>query len=120
MIRTLIAILLILVGIVGIAGGVWGFSLQVGSEVDPTVLNAAKTVLNYADSAMSSADNWVSSITGGKATVTNFINDMVGDGVDLTSDWSVSWFAFSHALEILLCGIIGVETGLLMFKSRRR
>lgn len=116
--RTLIAILLILVGIVGIAGGVWGFSLRMDSDVDPNVLGAAKTVLNYADTAMDTADSWVSSITGGKATITGLVNSMVGDGIDLTSENSVSWFAFSHALEILLCGVIGVETGLLMFKFR--
>lgn len=117
--RTLIAILLILVGVVGIAGGIWGFSLRAGSEVDPTVLNAAKTVLDYTDGAMTAADDWLSGLTGGKSTFTGIINDMVGNGVDLTSDWSVSWFACLHALEILLCGIIGVETGLLMFKFRR-
>lgn len=119
MFRTLIAILLILVGIVGIAGGIWGFSLQVGSDVDPTVLDAAKTVLDYADSAMNTADDWLSDLTGGKFTLTGVVNDAVGDGIDLSSDWSVSWFAFSHALEILLCGIIGVETGLLLFKFGR-
>ena len=117
--RTLIAILLILVGIVGIAGGIWGFSMRLESDIDPNVLSAAKTVLNYADTAVATADNWVAGITGGSATVTGMINSMVGDGVDLTNDNSVSWFAFSNALTIILCGIIGVETGLLMIKFRR-
>ncbi|MBQ2954226.1 MAG: hypothetical protein IJE07_11915 [Clostridia bacterium] len=120
MFRTLIAILLILVGIVGIAGGIWGFSLQIGSDVDPNVLNAAKTALEYADSAVNTADDWLSEVTGGKFTLTGVLNDAVGDGIDLTNELSVKTFAYFHALEILLCGIIGVETGLLMFKSRRR
>jgi len=117
--RTIIAILLIVIGVVGIAGGIWGFSLRIGSEVDPTVLNAAKTVLDYTDNAVNAADDWLSGLTGGKSTLTGIINDMVGSNVDLTSDWSVSLFASLHALEILLCGIIGVETGLLMLKFRR-
>ena len=118
--RTLIAILLILVGLVGIAGGIWGFSLQLGSDVDPNVLSAAKTVLDYADSAVGTADDWLSNLTGGKFTLTGVVNDAVGDGIDLNSEWSVKTFAFFHALEILLCGIIGVETGLLLFKFGRR
>ena len=118
MLRTVIAILLILVGIVGIAGGIWGFSLRIDNDVDPRLLSAAQTVLEYADSAMTSADDWLSNVTGGKATVTSFINDLVGDSIDLDSNQSVSWFACLHALEILLCGIIGVETGLLMLRAR--
>lgn len=120
MIRTLTAILLILVGIVGIAGGVWGLSMRLDNEVDPNVLNAAQTVLNYADSAMTTVDGKLSELTGGNFTLTDFINGLVGDDVDLTSDMSVKAFAFLHATEILLGGIIGVETGLLLFKWGRR
>ena len=118
MIRTIIAILLILLGVVGIAGGVWGFSLQAESNVNADVLAAAHTVLGYADGAVDSADDWLSSLTGGKLTLTGVINDAVGSGIDLTNETSVSYFAFCHALEILLCGIIGVETGLLLFKFK--
>lgn len=116
MIRTVIAIVLILVGIVGIAGGVWGFSLRAETDVNADVLSAAHTVLGYADGAVNTADDWLSELTGGKLTLTGVINDAVGSGVDLTDEMSVSYFAFSHALEILLCGIIGVETGLLLIK----
>ncbi len=119
MVRTLIAILLILLGIVGIAGGIWGFSLQVGSDVDPNLLSAAKTVLDYTDSAVGKADSWLLEVTGGKGSLTDLINGAVGGSVDLTSDRSVSWFAYQHALEILLFGVIGVETGLLLLKFRR-
>ena len=120
MLRTLIAILFILLGIVGIAGGIWGLSMQMSSDVDPSLLSAAEAVLGYADSAMSSVDGTVSDWTGGKFTLTGLINDLVGEDVDLTSDTSVKWFAFAHATEILLCGIIGIETGLLLFKFGRR
>ena len=120
MIRTITALLLILVGVVGIAGGIWGFSLQAESDVNADVLAAARTVLNYADGAVDSADDWLGNLTGGKFTLTDVINEAVGNGIDLSNDLSVSYFAFCHALEILLCGIIGVETGLLLFKWGRR
>lgn len=120
MIRTLTAILLILVGIVGIAGGVWGLSMRMDSDVDPNVLSAAQTVLGYADSAMSTVDGKLSEWTGGNFTLTGFVNGLVGDDVDLTSELSVKSFAFWHATEILMGGIIGVETGLLLFKWGRR
>lgn len=120
MIRTITALLLIIVGVVGIAGGIWGFSLRAETDVNADVLSAAHTVLNYADGAVESADDWLHELTGGKFTLTGVINNAVGSGVDLTDDMSVSYFAFCHALEILLCGIIGVETGLLLFKWGRR
>lgn len=120
MLRTLIAILFILLGIVGVAGGVWGLSMQMSSDVDPNLLSAAETVLSYADSAMTSVDSAVSGWTGGNLTVTGLLNDLVGEDVDLTSDASVKWFAFAHATEILLCGVIALQTGLLIFKFGRR
>lgn len=120
MIRTLIAILLIVLGIVGIAGGIWGFSLQQESGVDPNLLSAAQTVLGYADSAMTAVDSKVEELTGGKQTLTNLLNDLVGKDVDLTSDLSMKLFAMKNALVILLSGVIGVETGLLLFKWGRR
>lgn len=116
MTRTIIAILLIVVGVVCIAGGIWGISMQIGSDVDPNLLGVAQTVLGYADGAVESADSWLSGITGGKLTVTGILNSAVGDTVDLTNEWSVKSFVFWHATEILLGGIIGVETGLLLFK----
>ena len=119
MTRTLIAIVLILVGLVGIAGGIWGFSMRAENNVNVDVLAAAHTILNYADGAVNSADDWLSNLTGGKFTLTGVINDAVGSSVDLTNDTSVSYFAVCHALEILLCGIIGVETGLLLLRFGR-
>ncbi len=119
MTRTILAVVLILIGIVGIAGGIWGFSLQSASGVSPAVLNAAETVLEYADSAVSAADDQLNRWTGGKFTLTSFLDDLAGDKVNLASTNSVERFALLHALEILLFGIIGVETGLLLFKFGR-
>ncbi len=120
MLRTVIALLLILVGIVSIAGGIWGFSLQIDNDVNPDVLSAAQTVLGWADGAMETADGWLSDLTGGKYTVTGVLNDVTGNSVNLTNDHSVAFFALMNAMELLLGGIIGVETGLLLFKFGRR
>ena len=120
MIRSIISILLIIVGVVAIAGGVWGLSLQQSSQVDPNLLGAAETVLNYADSAMQTIDGAVSGSTDGKLDVTGLLNNLVGDKIDLTDKGSVERFAFLYATEILLGGIIGVQTGLLLRKYGRR
>lgn len=117
--RTLTAILFILLGIVGIAGGIWGFSLRADSDINPAVVNAAQTVLNYTGGAVDAADEWLAGLTGGKSTVTDILNSALGDNVDLSSDLSVSMYAWMHALEILLAGIVGVETGLLILKFRK-
>lgn len=119
MLRTLIAILFILLGLVGIAGGVWGLSLQASSDVNPQLLSVAQTVLEYTDGAMETADDWLSGLTGGKSTFTGLLNGLTGDNVDLTNEASVKLFVMLHAVEVLMGGIIGVETGLLLFKSRR-
>ena len=118
--RNIIAIVLIVLGVVCIAGGIWGISLQIGSDVNPEVLSAAQFVLHNANEAVGKADDWLGGLTGGKVTFTGILNSMVGGDVDLTNDWSVSWFAFCHGVEILLGGIVGVETGLLLFKWGRR
>ena len=117
--RTFLAILFILLGLVGIAGGIWGLSLRSDVDVNANILNAAQGVLDAADGAMETVDGWVSDLTGGKSTVTDWLNSLVGDSVNLKSDLSIAAFAWLHAVEILLCGIIGIETGLLMLKSRR-
>lgn len=119
MVRTIAVILLILVGIVGVASGIWGLSLQQNSEVDPALLDAAQTVLGYADTAMEAVDSKVSEWTGGKLDVTGLLNNLVGDEVDLTDDGSMRRFAFLYATELLLSGIICIETGLLLKRSKR-
>ena len=115
MFRWLIAILLIIVGVVGIAGGIWGFSLQASSDVSPELVNAAQTVLEYADEAENRITEW----TNGIVSLTGIMNNLIGGEVDLSDDTSVQLFVMVHALEVLLCGIIGLETGLLMIKFRR-
>lgn len=119
MLRWLAAILLILVGVVGIAGGIWGFSLQASNDVSPELLNAAQTVLEYADEAVAGVDEKIAEWTNNAFTLTGMLNNLAGTELDLTNDNSVEFFVMLHALEVLLCGIIGVETGLLMIKFRR-
>ena len=116
--RTLIAILLILVGLVAIAGGVWGLSLRAESDVPAEVLGAAQTVLQYADGAVAGVDDKLSQWTGGAITLTGVLNDLFDGQVDLTDDAGMKLFLMLHALEVLLGGIVGVETGLLICKFR--
>lgn len=116
--RTLIAILLILIGLVGIAGGIWGLSLQASSDVPAELVGAAQTVLEYADKAVAGADEKLAELTKNGFTLTGLLNSLTGDEVDLTSDISVKSFVMLHALEVLLAGIVGVETGLLLIKFR--
>ena len=118
MYRLIIALLLIVVGVVGIAGGIWGFSLQATSDVPPELLGAAQTVLHYADDAVAGADDKIAEWTGGSFTLTGLLNSVTGSNVDLMDDSSVEMFVMLHALEVLMAGIIGLETGLLMFKFR--
>lgn len=119
MTRIILCILLIILGVVGIAGGIWGFSLQMESDVPTEVLSAARTVLSYTESGVATADTWLSEKTGGALNVTDVLNYVIGDELDLTDRGNVEWFARTNALTILLCGIISLETGLLLIKFRR-
>ena len=118
MTRILAAILLILLGVVAIAGGVWGLSLRATSDIPTEVLSAAQTVLQYADSTVNGLDGKIAGWTNNTFTLTGLLNTVAGDEVDLTSKASTEVFMMLHAVEILLGGIVGVETGLLMFKRR--
>lgn len=120
MIKKLIAVLLILIGVVGVAGGIWGLSLQIGNDIDPAVAQAALTVLHSTDDVVGKIDGTISEWTNGSATLTGLLNSLTGDSVDLGSNLSVTWFAMGHALEILFAGIILIQTGLLIFAFDRR
>ena len=119
MFRMLTAVLLIVVGLVAFAGGVWGLSLRATSDVPTELLGAAQTVLEYADNAVSGADDKISQWTGGAFTLTSLLNSLTGEDLDLANEASMKVFLMLHAVEVLLGGVIGVETGLLMFKFRR-
>lgn len=120
MLRKIIILLLIVVGIVCIASGVWGLSLQHNGEVDPALLGAAETVLDYAGNALDTMDSTVSDWTDSRLNVTDILNSLVGDAVDLTDKSSMTRFAFLYATELLLGGIICVQTGLLIRKYKLR
>lgn len=116
MTRLLITILLIVVGVVGIAGGIWGFSLRATSDVPPELLGAAQTVLQYADNTVADVDGKIAEWTNNAFTLTGLLNTLTGEAVDLTNDASVQNFVMLHALEVLLGGIVALETGLLLIK----
>lgn len=120
MLKKLIAILLILVGIVAVAAGVWGLSMQADSDINPEIAGVALKILEGTDDVMGKIDGTVSEWTNGGFTLTGLLNELAGDSVDLTNDMSVTAFIFLYALEILLFGIIGIETGLLIFAWSRR
>lgn len=120
MLKKLIAILLILIGILGVAAGVWGLSMQADSEIDPAVAEVALKVLQGTDDVVGKIDGTVSEWTNGGFTLTSLLNDLTGDSVDLSSDTSITWFVYWNALEILLVGIILMQTGLLIFAWSRK
>ena len=117
--RTIIALVLILLGIVGVAGGIWGFSLDPEADVNTGLANIATDTLGTAQNLLDAMDEALAGVTGSESWATDFLNNAAGDNVDLTDDKSVADFASANALTILLFGIIGIETGLLMFKFGR-
>ena len=90
MLKKLIAILLILIGIVAVAGGVWGLSMQNDSDINPEIAGAALKFLQGADDVMGKIDGTVSEWSNGSFTLTSVLNSLTGDTVDLTSDSSVT------------------------------
>ena len=83
MLRTLCIVLLILLGVVGIAGGIWGLSLRAESDVPAELLGAAQTVLDYADKAFDGANDKIAEWTDNEHSLTSIINSFTGDKVDV-------------------------------------
>lgn len=118
MLRTLCIILLIVLGLVGIAGGIWGLSLRAESDVPTELLGAAQTVLDYADKAFTGANDKIAEWTNNEHSLTSILNDLAGGKVDVASETSLQLFMMVHALEVLLGGVVCVETGLLLIRRR--
>ena len=118
MLRTLCIILLIVLGLVGIAGGIWGLSLRAESDVPTELLGAAQTVLGYADKAFDGANSKIAEWTNNEHSLTSIINSLTGDEVDVGNETSLRLFMMVHALEVLLGGIVCVETGLLLTRRK--
>ena len=118
MLRTLCIILLIVLGVVGIAGGVWGLSLRAESDVPTELLGAAQTVLDYADKALAGADNKIAQWTNNEHTLTSIISSLTGNEVDMGNETAFGLFMMVHALEVLLGGVVCVETGLLLMRRK--
>lgn len=118
MLRTLCILLLIVLGLVGIAGGVWGLSLRAESDIPSELLGAAQTVLGYADKAFDGANDKIAEWTNNEHSLNSIIDALVGDQVDIANETSLQLFMMVHALEVLLGGIVCVETGLLLMRRR--
>lgn len=133
MFRLITAILLILVGLVGIAAGIWGiYTVKTNSDLDMALayiglvdlapktegdnllVNGANAVLGAANNAMSAVDSFWSETFGDSAT--SMINNLLGDGIDLTNTHDMQLNICKYRVEILLVGIILLQSGLLMFK----
>ena len=116
MLRTLCVILLIVLGVLGIAGGIWGLSLRAESDIPTELLGAAQVVLNYADKAFTGANDKIAAWTDNEHSLTSIVNALTGDAVDLSSDTSLRLFMMVHALEVLLGGVVCLETALLLMR----
>ena len=142
MFRTIVAILLILIGIVGIAAGVWGIytvqtndALSTGlaliglTDLAPQteegekniLLDGTNAVLDAATSAVDKIDEFAANTFGTSATdyVNSLVNEKLGIDIDLTNEMDVKLNICRYRVEILLIGIIVVQIGLLMIKYRR-
>lgn len=138
MIRKLIAILLMLIGIVGIAGGVWGiYTVQTNDDFtmflamygmadlapktngeDDPVQKLTEGVLGIAGNAMDSVDSFTSDLFGVKAS--DYLSEASGGLIDLTDTSGLKFNVCRYRTEILLLGIIVLQTGLLLWAWSRK
>lgn len=118
MLRTLCIVLLIVLGVVGIAGGIWGLSLRAESDIPAELLGAAQTVLDYADKAFDGANDKIAEWTDNEHSLTSIISALTGGDVDTGDEAAFGLFMMVHALEVLLGGIVCVETALLLIRRR--
>ena len=118
MIRTLCILLLVVLGLVAIAGGIWGLSLRAESDIPAELLGAAQTVLGYAGKAFDGANEKIAEWTDNEHTLTSIITSLTGEAVDAGSEASIKLFMMVHALEVLLGGVVCVETGLLLMRRK--
>lgn len=138
MIRTVTAVVLLLVGLVGVAAGIWGIytvatndALSAGlavlritdlapqvEEGENLLLDGANKVLDTAGNALSWLDKFCTDTFGRSAT--DVANEALGEGIDLTNEYDVRRNMCLYRVEILLVGVILMQTGLLMFKFGRR
>lgn len=114
MLKKLLAVILILLGICAVIVGVWGLSLQ-GTELPQWVTDFVDKALGY----MGEADKALTDATG-KSTA-EYVLALSDGEIDLNDKLTVWFFVYQHAVSIILAGIVGVETGMLLwiFSNRR-
>lgn len=108
--RTILGLLLLLVGVVLVAAGVWGLSGMGDDGITQNITEAGIDALNAADEKLAELT--------GDTTVTGLINEWTDGTVNLTSESNIMQMINNYALVILLCGIIGVLAGILLLKRR--
>lgn len=139
MIRSLLAVLMILIGLVGVAAGIWGIYTvntienmplllamselndlkpQEVKEDSDLLLQGSQAVLNAADVAFQKIDE-VFLEHFDKSPIA-YLNGLVGDEIDLTNELDVKLNLCRYRIEILLAGIILMQTGMLMWVCGRR
>ena len=120
MIRKLIAILFILIGLVATAAGIWGiYTVKTNSDMDGNLLmNGVGKVLDAAGDTMNAVDQFFTEHFG--RSLTDSANDLLGDDIDLTNELNVKLNICRYRTEILLVGIIIMQTGLLIWTRSRR
>ena len=139
MIRKLIAILFILIGLVATAAGIWGiYTVKTNSDMDMAMavlgladiaprlengdgnllMNGVGKVLGAAGDTMNAVDQFFTEHFG--RSLTDSANDLLGDDIDLTNELDVKLNICRYRTEILLIGIIIMQTGLLIWTRSRR
>lgn len=111
MIRTLLGLVILVIGIVLIAAGIWGLQDMANDGI-------SRDITEIGMDALQAADDKLAEWTGG-TTVTGVISDLTGGAVQLQTQPAILRTISENALVVLLCGIIGLLLGLLMLRGNR-
>lgn len=106
--RTLLGLLLLVIGVVLVAAGIWGLTGMADDGISQDITEAGMN-------ALSAADEKLAELTG-DTTVTGLISEWTDGSVDLTSTERILQTINDNALVILLCGIIGVLAGFILIR----
>ncbi len=108
--RTLLGLLLLVVGIVLAAAGIWGLTGMADDGISYNITEAGIDALNAADEKLAELT--------GDTTVTGLINEWTEGSVDLTSTEKILVLINENALVITLMGIIGILAGFILLRRR--
>lgn len=117
MLKKLLAIILILLGVVAVVVGVWGLSLQ-GAELPEWVTDFVDKALVYVQDGKNLIDETLADNTG--RTTNEYLFELSNGEIDLNNKLAVWYFIYQNAMSIILAGVVGVETGLLLWIAGRR